>query len=57
MRPETVEFPHSMPVKAFVRSIEQYPYHWHDAPEIVQVLKGSLISAWAMITSSLMKMA
>lgn len=42
MRPEIIEFPNKMPVKAFVRSIEQYPYHWHDALEIVQVLKGSV---------------
>jgi AraC-like DNA-binding protein len=42
MRPETIEFTHHMPVKAFAGSIEQYPYHWHDALEIIQVLKGSV---------------
>lgn len=29
-----------MPVKIFVRSIDEYPYHWHDALEIIMVLKG-----------------
>ncbi|WP_017754355.1 AraC family transcriptional regulator [Calidifontibacillus oryziterrae] len=42
MRPETIEFTDGLPVKAFVRSIEQYPYHWHDTLEIIQVLKGSV---------------
>lgn len=42
MHPETIEFSNEMPVKALVRCVEQYPYHWHDALEIVQVLKGSL---------------
>lgn len=42
MRPETIEFPNEIPVRAFVRSACQYPYHWHDALEIIQVLKGSV---------------
>jgi len=42
MRPEKIEFPNKIPVRAFVRCVEQYPYHWHDALEIVQVLKGSI---------------
>ena len=41
MRPETIEFVNGMPVKAFVRCVEQYPYHWHDTLEIIQVLEGS----------------
>lgn len=41
MRPEAIEFA-EIPVKAFVRYVEQYPYHWHDALEIVLVLKGSV---------------
>ncbi|MCG9967079.1 helix-turn-helix transcriptional regulator [Pelotomaculum terephthalicicum JT] len=40
MRPETVEFHNGLPVRAFVRGGNQTPYHWHDALEIVQVLKG-----------------
>ncbi|MCG9969152.1 AraC family transcriptional regulator [Pelotomaculum terephthalicicum JT] len=42
MRPETIEFADKMPVRAFVRSVEYHPYHWHDALEIVQVLEGSV---------------
>ena len=41
MRPEKIDFPDSIPVSAFVRSLEQYPYHWHDTLEIIQVLRGS----------------
>jgi AraC-like DNA-binding protein len=40
MRPEVIQFPDGMPVKAFVRNITAYPYHWHQAPEIIYVLKG-----------------
>lgn len=42
MRPEKIEFVDKLPVRAFVRSVEEYPYHWHEALEIVQVLKGSV---------------
>ena len=42
MRPEPIEFHNDMPVRAFVRSANKYPYHWHDALEIIQVLKGSV---------------
>ena len=42
MRPESIEFHNGLPVRAFVRAGNQYPYHWHEALEIVQVLKGSV---------------
>lgn len=42
MRPETIEYNNGLPVNACVRRVEQYPYHWHDALEIVQVLEGSV---------------
>ncbi len=42
MRSEKIEFINEIPVKAYVRSIGNYPYHWHDAMEIIQVLKGSV---------------
>lgn len=42
MRPEKIEFMDGMPVTIFVRSVEQYPYHWHDTLEIIQVLKGTV---------------
>lgn len=42
MRPESIAFHNSLPVRAFVRSGNEYPYHWHEELEIVQVLKGSV---------------
>ncbi len=42
MRPEIIEFPAGLPVKALARRVKQYPYHWHAALEIVQVLKGAV---------------
>jgi uncharacterized protein YjlB len=42
MRPEKIEFIDGMPVTIFVRSVEHYPYHWHDTLEILQVLKGTV---------------
>lgn len=42
MRPEKIEFHNGLPVRAFVRACSHLPYHWHDALEIMQVLKGSV---------------
>lgn len=42
MSPETIAFPDGLPVRAFVRCVEQYPHHWHDTLEIIQVLKVSV---------------
>lgn len=42
MRPEMIEFSNGIPVRAYVRSGNSYPFHWHDALEIIQVLKGSI---------------
>ena len=42
MRPEQIAFADGMPVKVFVRQVEQYPYHWHDTLEIMQVLNGEV---------------
>jgi AraC-like DNA-binding protein len=42
VRPEIIKFPPGTPVKVSVQSVEHYPYHWHDALEIIQVLKGSV---------------
>ncbi|MEM5769299.1 MAG: helix-turn-helix transcriptional regulator [Bacillota bacterium] len=42
MRPEIIDFTDGIPVKAYVRGGCQYPYHWHDTLEILQVLKGSV---------------
>jgi len=40
MRPEIIEFPEEMPARAFVGDIAEYPYHWHNALEIIYVLQG-----------------
>ncbi|MDD4238172.1 MAG: AraC family transcriptional regulator [Desulfotomaculaceae bacterium] len=29
-----------MPVRAYVRCVEQYPFHWHKAMEVIYVLEG-----------------
>lgn len=42
MRPEIIEFPHGLPVNVFARCVEEYPYHWHNTLEILQVLKGTV---------------
>ncbi len=42
MRPEKIEFTNQIPLKALVRNVSQYPYHWHDFLEIIQVLKGTV---------------
>ncbi len=43
MRPEIIEFADDLPVKAHIRDVESYPYHWHDALEIIVVLEGQAI--------------
>ncbi|MDD3654385.1 MAG: AraC family transcriptional regulator [Desulfotomaculaceae bacterium] len=42
MRPEMINFTNEIPVKAYVRAGCQYPYHWHNTLEVLQVLKGSV---------------
>lgn len=42
MRPEKFVFQNGVPVKAFVRSVAQYPFHWHQTLEIMKVLKGKV---------------
>lgn len=42
MRPEIIHFPDNLPVRAFVGSITAYPYHWHEALEILYILKGQV---------------
>ncbi|HBC92256.1 MAG TPA: AraC family transcriptional regulator [Pelotomaculum sp.] len=42
MRPKTIAFSDGLPVKVFAGCVEQYPYHWHNTLEIVQVLRGSV---------------
>ncbi len=42
MRPEVIKFSHGLPVNVFARCVEEYPYHWHNTLEILQVLKGTV---------------
>lgn len=42
MRPEIIDFTNEIPVKAYVRAGCQYPYHWHNTLEVLQILKGSV---------------
>lgn len=42
MRPELVAFSDDMPVRACVRNVTHYPYHWHNALEIIYVLQGQV---------------
>lgn len=42
MRKEYVNFPSSVPVTISYVNIENYPLHWHDAIEILYVIKGSI---------------
>lgn len=40
MRPEVIAFEDMLPVRAFIWNVERYPYHWHNALEILYVLEG-----------------
>ncbi len=40
MYPEIIEFSEKIPVKAKVARVDEYPYHWHNAVEIIMVLEG-----------------
>ncbi|MGG5462010.1 helix-turn-helix domain-containing protein [Clostridium sp. B9] len=42
MRKEYVNFPSDIPVTIHYANIKNYPLHWHDAIEIIYVLKGSV---------------
>jgi AraC-like DNA-binding protein len=40
MYPEIIEFSEEIPAKVSVQRIEEYPYHWHNAVEIILLLDG-----------------
>ncbi|HHW11114.1 MAG TPA: hypothetical protein GXX29_14215 [Firmicutes bacterium] len=42
MYPEIINYPSDLPIKAVVWSVGHYPYHWHDALEVVYILRGSI---------------
>lgn len=39
---ENIEFQNELPVKINFGCVWEYPYHWHETLEIVQVMKGTL---------------
>lgn len=43
MRKEYVNYPSDIPVSIYYANIQNYPLHWHDAIEIIYVLKGSIL--------------
>lgn len=42
MRPEIIEYADDLPVKVYIRDVENWPYHWHNAVEIIMVLEGQV---------------
>ncbi|MCG9967080.1 AraC family transcriptional regulator [Pelotomaculum terephthalicicum JT] len=40
MYPEIIEFSGRIPLKATVRQVDEYPYHWHNAVEVILALEG-----------------
>lgn len=42
MRKEYVEYIKDLPINIYLANIMEYPIHWHDAVEILFVLKGSI---------------
>lgn len=40
MRPEVITFPEDIRLRAMVQDVAHYPYHWHNALEIIYVLQG-----------------
>ena len=42
MRKEYVSYNDNIPVKVELLNIKEHPIHWHDAIELLMVLKGSI---------------
>lgn len=42
MRKEYIEYIKDLPINIYLANIMEYPIHWHDAVEILFVLKGSI---------------
>ncbi|SHF02265.1 helix-turn-helix domain-containing protein [Clostridium fallax] len=42
MRKEYINYPLNVPVNIFLTNIKNYPIHWHNAIEIIYVLKGTI---------------
>lgn len=39
---EPINYLHNLPINIFTHTVERYPYHWHEDPELLFVLEGSL---------------
>ncbi|MGM0844833.1 MAG: GH39 family glycosyl hydrolase [Bacillota bacterium] len=39
---EQIDYKSNLPVNIFTQSVERFPYHWHEDPEILFVLDGEL---------------
>ncbi|MDZ5781967.1 GH39 family glycosyl hydrolase [Marinococcus luteus] len=39
---ESINYQSNLPINIFAQTIERYPYHWHEDPELLFVLEGSL---------------
>jgi len=42
MRREFINYPNDLPIKITFANIKEYPLHWHNAIQIIYVLKGSI---------------
>lgn len=42
MRKEFIHYPNDLPIKITYANIKEYPLHWHNAIQIIYVLKGSI---------------
>lgn len=39
---EQIDYQVDLPIKIFTHTVERFPYHWHEATEILFVLEGEL---------------
>ncbi|WP_083652419.1 cupin domain-containing protein [Bacillus sp. MRMR6] len=39
---EQIDYQVDLPIKIFTHTVEHFPYHWHEATEILFVLEGEL---------------
>ncbi|MER2169985.1 cupin domain-containing protein [Psychrobacillus psychrodurans] len=39
---EQIDYQVDIPIKIFTHTVERFPYHWHEATEILFVLEGEL---------------
>ncbi|WP_207634170.1 cupin domain-containing protein, partial [Halalkalibacter urbisdiaboli] len=39
---ELIDYQVDLPINIFTHTVESFPYHWHEATEILFVLEGEL---------------